>query len=182
MDRTAKFLGAVFLALMIVAPLAQATQVLYKSPQQLGTESALVVRGEVTGVRSYWNQSGTKILTRTSISVDDTYKGASGRSINIVQLGGVVGDVRVTVHGALSWSPGEEVLLFLEPHTGGDWRVSGFFQGKYNVVRDQNGRAFIKNAPAGDSGLVGAPSAGGQPRLSGPVALDDFVNQALGRR
>ena len=182
MDRTAKFLGAVFLALIIAAPLARATQVLFRNPQQLGTESALVVRGEVTAVSSYWNQSGTKILTQARISVDDTYKGASGRSINIVQLGGVVGHVRMTVHGALSWSPGEEVLLFLEPHTGGDWRVAGFFQGKYNIVRDQNGRAFVKNAPAGDTDLVSAPGAGGQPRLSGPVALDDFVNQALGRR
>jgi hypothetical protein len=136
----------------------------------------------VTDVSSYWNQSGTKILTRTRISVEDTYKGTSGRSIDVVQLGGVVGHVRMTVHGALTWAPGEEVLLFLEPHQGGNWRVTGFFQGKYNVVRDRNGRPFIENAPGGGSGLVGAPSAGGQSRTSGTVALDEFVNQALGRR
>jgi len=181
MNRTVKVLGAVLLALTLMAPLAWATQVLYRSPQQLGTESSLVVRGEVTSVRSYWNESHTKILTETSISVGDTYKGASGGTINVVQLGGVVGHVRVNVHGSLSWSPGEEVLLFLEPFAGNAWQVSGFFQGKYNIVRDENGRAFVKNVPSGDSEIVGAPGAEGQLRRSGPVALDEFVDQALGR-
>jgi hypothetical protein len=146
MNRTVKVLGAVLLALTLMAPLAWATQVLYRSPQQMGAESSLVVRGEVTSVRSYWNESHTKILTETSISVGDTYKGASGRTINVVQLGGVVGHVRVNVHGSLSWSPGEEVLLFLEPFAGNAWQVSGFFQGKYNIVRDENGSAFVKKA------------------------------------
>ena len=100
MNRTVKVLGAVVLALTLMAPLAWATQVLYRSPQQMGTESSLVVRGEVTSVRSYWNDSHTKILTETSISIGDTYKGASGGTISVVQLGGVVGHVRVNVHGS----------------------------------------------------------------------------------
>jgi hypothetical protein len=180
MIRTMMFLGAVVLALTLVAPVSRATQVLYRSPQQLGTESALVVSGEVAGVRSYWNESHTKIFTEASISVSDTYKGAAGRSIRVVQLGGVVGHVRMTVHGALSWSPGEEVLLFLEPSAGGAWRVSGFFQGKYDIVRDEGGRPFVKNAP-GESKVVGSASAEGRLRRSGPVALGEFVDRALGR-
>jgi len=182
MNRTVKALGAALTALTLMAPLAWGTQVLYRSPQQLGSESALVVRGEVTGVRSYWNESQTKILTETRIDVADTFKGATGRAVNVVQLGGVVGNVRMTVHGALSWRPGEEVLLFLEPMGQGAYRVSGFFQGKFNVVRDDSGVPFVENAPAGDTDVVGAPGAEGRTRPSGPVALDEFVNQALGRR
>ncbi len=183
MNRNAKVLGAALLALTLLAPLALATQVAYRSPSQMGVESALVVRGEVTGVRSYWNESHTKILTEASIAVADRYKGAAGGTIEVVQLGGVVGHVRMTVHGALSWTPGEEVLLFLEPFKGRAWQVSGMFQGKFKVVRNAAGEPFIMNAPSGDAELVGAPGAGGQAlRPSGPVALDDFVNQALGRR
>jgi hypothetical protein len=182
MKRTVKVLGAALLALTLLAPLAWATQVLYRNPQQLGSESALVVRGEVADVRSYWNESRTKILTETRIDVAQRYKGAAGSTINIVQLGGVVGNVRMTVHGALSWRPGEEVLLFLEPFQDGDWQVSGFMQGKYRVARDDNGQPFVMDAPAGDAEVVGAPGAEGRIRPSGPVALDDFVNQALGRR
>jgi hypothetical protein len=182
MIRSVKVLGAAVLALALLAPLAWATQVLYRSPQQLGTESALVVRGEVAGGRSYWNESHTKILTETRINVAERYKGAAGGSINILQLGGVVGNVRMTVHGALSWRPGEEVLLFLEPFEDGAWRVSGFMQGKYRVVRDDGGEPFVENAPAAGAEVVGAPGAEGQMRPSGPVTLDDFVNQALGRK
>lgn len=182
MNRTAKVLGAAVLALTLMAPFARATQVLYRSPQQLGAESALVVRGEVTDVRSFWNESRTKILTETRISVSDTYKGASGRSISVVQLGGVVGHVRMTVHGALSWSPGEEVLLFLEPFVDGAWQVSGMFQGKYNVLRDDSGRAFVQHAPVEGPAVLGAPGAQDQPRRTARVSLDEFVNRALGRK
>jgi hypothetical protein len=57
------------------------------------------------------------------------------------------------------------------------------FQGKFKVVRNASGEPFIMNAPSGDAELVGASGATGQaPRPSGPVALDEFVNQALGRR
>jgi len=184
MKGIATVLGAVVLALTLLAPHAWATQVLYLSPQQLGSESALVVSGTVRQVRSYWNESRTKILTETNIDVADTYKGAAGGTVTVVQLGGVVGHVRMTVHGALSWAPGEEVLLFLEPFESGSWQVSGFSQGKYRVVRDDIGEPFIMNAPQSGAEVVGAPSAGdaAAPVRSARVGLDEFVNQALGRR
>lgn len=182
MNCTVKFLGAAVLALTLLAPPARATQVLYRSPQQMGTESALVVHGTVTGVHSYWNESRTKILTEARVNVSDSYKGSAPREVNVLQLGGVVGNVRMTVHGALSWRPDEEVLLFLEPAGAGAWQVSGFMQGKYRIIRDENGRPFVMNAAVADVELVGAPGSGGRPRPSGPVALDDFVDQALGRK
>jgi hypothetical protein len=184
MNRFLEVLGASVLALIVVAPLTQATQVLYRNPQQLGTESALVVSGKVTQVRSYWNESRTKILTEARVAVDESYKGAAGGSVSVVQLGGVVGHVRMSVHGALSWTPGEEVLLFLEPHKAGDYRVSGFSQGKFRVVRDHNGTPFIQNAPDSGVDVLRAPGAeDAVPRARNPrVELDDFVNQALGRK
>jgi len=184
MNRFVMVLGTVVLVLTLLSTLALATQVLYRSPQQLGAESALVVSGKVADVKSYWNASGTKILTETSITVDDSYKGAAGRTVNVVQLGGVVGHVRMTVHGALSWNRGEEVLVFLEPFQDGAWRVSGFSQGKYNIVRDANGAPYIKNAPDTGVEIKGAPAATGLPgpARNAAVPLDDFINQALGRK
>ncbi|MCK5406938.1 MAG: hypothetical protein KAJ37_05775 [Candidatus Krumholzibacteria bacterium] len=184
MNRFTKVLGASVLALTLVAPLARATQVLYRTPQQLGTESALVVSGKVTQVRSYWNESRTKILTEARVAVDESYKGVAGNTVRVVQLGGVVGHVRMSVHGALSWRPGEEVLLFLEPLKGGDWQVSGFSQGKFRVVRDHNGTPLIQNAPDSGVEVLGAPGAeDAVPRVRNPrVELNDFVNQALGRK
>jgi hypothetical protein len=179
------FLGvavAAVLALGFLVSVARATQVQYRSPQQLGAESALVVRGEVAEVRGYWNTSKTKIFTRTRIHVTDSYKGATGATVDVIQLGGVVGHVRMTVHGALAWKPGEEVLVFLESAGGDAWQVAGFSQGKYRVERNERGEPFVRNVPGG-AAVVGAPGAGG----SGPAAatravpLDDFVDRALGR-
>jgi hypothetical protein len=165
-----RILAGSFLFLLVLnfsVPLSKATQILYQSPQQLGEQSSLVVRGKVTSTRSFWNDQRTKVFTETHIAVDETYKGGDVATLRVVQLGGVVDNIRVTVSGALQWTPGEEVLLFVEPYRADAYQVSGFSQGKFNVKRDpQTGKAFIQR-PA----LEGVEIMG---------ALDVFVNRALG--
>ena len=159
---------------------AFATQILYRSPRQLGTESALVVRGTVSATRSFWNDSHTKILTEVVVRVDETYKGAGGESVRVLQLGGTVDPVKMTVHGALPWRQHEEVLLFLEPYSTGSYQVSGFSQGKFAIERDvASGKAYVRDATPSDSERIGAPAvqANGDDRVS----LQQFVDQALGR-
>jgi len=173
-----------------VLPSAWATQVLYRTPRQLGTESRLVVRGEVIGVRSYWNETRTKIFTAARVSVDETYKGSGASTIDVVQLGGVVGSVKVTVHGALSWREGEDVVLFLEPYDGPSagtetFQVSGFSQGKFSVQKDpRTGKSFVSRPETSGAELVGAPSAG-SPEPSSRIenlSIEQFIDEALGRR
>ena len=182
MTRFFSVLGAVVLALIVVVPTVWATQIQYMSPQQLGAESALVVSGQVAEVRSYWNNSRTKIFTETRIDVTDSYKGTAGGSVNVIQLGGVVGNVRMTVHGALAWRPGEEVLVFLETTDNGAYQVSGFSQGKFRIERDKRGEPFVQNVP-GDVVIVGVPGADGSvpaaPAAAMPLQL--FLDRALGR-
>jgi hypothetical protein len=175
---TLLFIGIVCLA----AAAAQSTQVLYRTPQQLGAESDLVVHGRVSAVRSYWNQDHTKILTEASVAVEESFKGDAVSTVRVVQLGGVVGHVRMTVHGALQWRAGEEVVLFLEPATPGAYQVSGFTQGKYHVERDaDDGRAYVRRAAQTDVELVGATSDAELPARSQiqRVTLRQFINDAL---
>jgi hypothetical protein len=151
----------------------------------MGEESALVVLGTVSSVRSFWNEAHTKVLTETVVRVDETYKGEAMGTVSVLQLGGVVDHMRVHVHGAPAWSRGEEVLLFLDRMDGTNYRVAGFSQGKFNVERDPlTGEAFVKR-PALDGGeVVGAPPADERVVGTGPVRmpLDEFVKQALGRK
>jgi hypothetical protein len=172
----------------LVGP-AQATQLLFMSPQDLGREAPLFIRGWVQSVESYWNGKHTEIFTRIKITVDETYKGSAGDIVEIVQLGGTVGKVKVSVQGALQWKPGEEVLLFAEPYDAGTFQVSGFSQGKFIVERNPaTGVAYVQ-APAMDGvQLLGAPGAGA-PTPQAPSRLADrqrlsvaeFVSQALTR-
>jgi len=173
-----------------LASSAGATQVLHRTPRELGAESPLVVRGEVVEVRSFWNEKKTKIFTTARVAVGDTYKGSGPAAVDVVQLGGTVGNVKVTVQGALVWNEGEEVVLFLEPYDGpaasaSAFQVSGFTQGKFIVERDpRTGKAFVSRPEASGVELVGASSPGAPEPLSGieSVPIEQFIDEALGRR
>jgi hypothetical protein len=182
-NRTSKVILWSFLLLFIIAPFTKATQILYRSPQQLGQQSELVVHGRVVGSESQWNDKRTKIFTTTRIAVESTFKGATAPTVEIIQLGGTVGSVKVTVSGALRWVPGEEVVLFLEPYAQGKYQVSGFSQGKFNVERDPDtGKAFIRRPALEGVQVLGAPSSDEMARTSKfeNIPLETFVNRALG--
>jgi len=169
-------LVAVSVALLLAAtliPVAQATQVIQRTPQELARESSLIVDGRVASVRSFWNEDHTRILTETTVTVAATHKGTGATTVRVLQPGGVVGNVRQTAHGALAWSRGEEVLLFLEPATPGTWQVSGFSQGKYAVERDaRTGNAYLRQAVSPDS----EPA-----KATGRVSMQQFLNDVLPR-
>jgi hypothetical protein len=173
------------LIVLIAAVAVDATQVLYRTPQELGKESVLVVQGQVTGVESYWNDTHTKIFTEARISVAESFKGDGGGVLRVVQLGGVVGNVRMTVHGAIQWHAAEEVVLFLEPSLPGMYQVAGFTQGKFDIERDPDtGLAYVKRPAQEGVQLVGGPDDDGGPAVSTlkRVPVSRFIDDALGRR
>jgi hypothetical protein len=170
------------LLLLVFSWSTYATTVMYRSPQQLGAESDLVIRGRVESSESYWNDKHTKVFTRTRIAVDEAYKGGAPATVDVVQLGGKVGNVKVTVHGASRWKVGEEVLVFAEPHDETHFRVAGFSQGKFMIERDPDtGEAFIRAPRMEGIQLLGAPGDGKAEALAREgVPLGEFVSHALG--
>ena len=173
--------GCVLLAAIIAAPPARATQVLQLSVEELSAASAKVVRGKVATSRSYWNSDHTKIYTEVVLDAEETYKGERAGSVRIVQLGGTVDGVRVTVHGALGWTPGEEVLVFLEAYRDDGFVVAGLSQGKFNIVRDpQTNEAFVTRVPFHDLELIGTTGAKVAPAQFEKVPLAQFIDRALG--
>jgi hypothetical protein len=166
----------VVLVLLFVSLPATATQVEYLPVETLGSESPVVVRGEVTDVRAYWNDGRTRILTETTVRVDERYKGPSSREVRIVQMGGELDGVRMTVAGALEWMPGEDVVLFLEDSLPGRYRVAGFTQGKFGVQVDpRTGEEFVVQAGLGETELVGVSRSVLDERLP----LSDLLRRAL---
>jgi hypothetical protein len=183
--RIPAFLLILFLTVSLFATATDATQVRYKSVEQLGSESSDVVRGQVSSIRSYWNADRSKIFTETIITVDESYKGSESGVVRLVQLGGEVDGVRVTVHGALKWREGEEVIVFLEPYRDDAFHVSGFCQGKFGIERDTNtGEVFVKWPAQDDVQIMGAPaaavSAAARPGAD-RIPLESFLDKSLGR-
>lgn len=174
------FLFAV-IALSLSAPSVHATQVQQLSVEELGTAAAKVIRGKVSTTQSYWNPEHTKIFTEILVDTEETYKGTDTGTVRILQLGGTVDGVHVTVHGALGWTPDEEVLLFLEPYRDDKFVVSGLSQGKFNIVRDpRTNEAYVTRVSLTDVELMGPDGANAIPADFEKLPLTQFVYRALG--
>ena len=128
-------LGVAVVLAPVCPPVAHATQVMALDLPDLGRSSALVVEARVAEQRSFWNESRTRILTAIDLEIDAVHKGSAPSRVSVVQAGGEVDGVRMTVHGIAQWRADEQVLLFLEPAFDGRYRVTGFTQGKF-VLQD----------------------------------------------
>jgi hypothetical protein len=96
--------------------------------------------------------------------------------VRVIQFGGVLDDIRMTVAGALDWTVGEEVILFLEDSLPGRHRVSGFSQGKFSVERDPaTGREFVRQAGLGEAELLGREVS----ELRSRIPLGELLDRAL---
>ncbi len=161
---------------------AHATQINLQTPSEMGELSELVVEGRVSEVRSFWNASGTKILTETRIEVAQSHKVIANNSLRIGQLGGEVDGVRMSVAGSLSWRLGEEVLVFLERMKSDDYRVSGFSQGKFLIERDaRTGESYVRRPALVDTELMARAgiSAPGKASQELRIPLQRFLAESL---
>ncbi len=162
---------------LFIPAIDAAAQVLPMSPGELGSAADAVVLGTVESTRSFWNADRTKIYTEIVVTAEQAFKGTPGAAIRVLQLGGTVDNVKVTVHGALAWAAGEEVLLFLESYRQGRHVVTGLSQGKFAVSRDPlSGERYVSR-PVPDAS--GHRSAGADPW---PDPLDGVPRASLASR
>ncbi len=104
---------------------------------------------------SRWSGDGRRILTDVEIQVTETLKGQAGGTVLVTQPGGRVGDIGQRVSGLAAFTPGEEVVLFLERRGTRSFRVAGMAQGKYKVQRSADGtRVLAVPEPTDDTLLV----------------------------
>jgi hypothetical protein len=178
-----KIIGVTALVILYALPLlsspATATQVEYRSIEMMGSDAQRIVRGTVSHVESHWNESRTRILTETTLEISEDYKGAGPSTVRLLQFGGMIDDLRMTVAGALDWTVGEEVVLFLEESLPGRHRVSGFSQGKFAVDRNAlTGEVTVRQAGLGEAELSGATVA----ELQSRIPLGELLDRALPSR
>ncbi len=103
-------------------------------------EADQIVVGTVVSLESTWNADQTSILTSVRVRVLDVAKGVPDDEVTVVFEGGQVGDVAQSGGEGLSFTEGEQVVLFLR---GGS--VVGGPQGIFQVV---NGK--VGEQPLGD--------------------------------
>lgn len=134
-----------------VARPASATTLKRADLAELVRGNAIVVSGRVLGVESYWNGTGTFILTDVTIVADARLKGDAGqREFRFTILGGTVGDLTTMIVGGPEVVPGKSYVVFLNredlPGVSGVLTVRDLSQGIFDIVDGPQGRRAVSQA------------------------------------
>ena len=117
----------------------------------------LVLLGTALDSESSWQ--GGRILTRVRVQVEEVWAGIAPATgiVEVVTLGGVVGDLGQMVSGEASIARHDRVVLFLARQNG-VFRVLGMAQGVFRVLaqagepeqveRALSGIAWVESSPA----------------------------------
>lgn len=143
--------GAIFASSLLWLTAAHATSVPGLSFEQLTDQSDLVVSGQITRAWTDWDAEHKYIWTHYELSVASALKGSPGETVELSEPGGTVGLLSMTIAGAVTYSPGETALVFLQRMPNGYLRTTGWSQGKFLV--DKSGRIH-QQAPGGGLEVV----------------------------
>lgn len=159
---------------LLLLPAASATTIQKLSFDQLTDTADIVVSGTVTRSWADWDADHKYIWTHYEVSVLSQLKGSAGSTVQIDEVGGVVGGSGMTVAGTPVYQTGDKVLVFLTRWPGGHLRTTGWGQGKYRI--DANNRLH------GDSSLAQVEMAAGSGAESVTRTLDGMnLNEAAQR-
>ena len=148
-------LAVLVLGVLLASITANSTTLVRMSIAQMTQAAHLVVRARCVSNSTAWDAG--EIWTFTSFAMEETWKGTlSGNSstyLTVRLLGGSVGDLTSTVSGIPRFIPGEQVVLFLEPTSRGDFSIVSWVQGTFRVRRDirTNQQIAIQDTAAFDT-------------------------------
>jgi hypothetical protein len=131
----------------VCAPPLSATTLLAKSDRDMAKEADMIVVGRCIKTRSEW--VGKVLVTVATMDVSETLKGSAKKTIEIVLPGGIDTKrkvpVAMTYAGAPTLTPNEQVFLFLtrDAELDNAMTITGFSQGKYNVVVNPKGKNIV---------------------------------------
>jgi len=146
---------------------------LIKRAEAIVVATALESHSELT--------SDGRIVTIATLALDDVIKGELDRrsSIDVVEIGGVVGDRATFVPGSPRYVSGKHYLVFLRRTTDG-WATYGFGLGQFEFSNDPFGRQIVSRA--GVEGIFGWDEASNGlhvERVRDAIAFQTFVKTVV---
>jgi hypothetical protein len=171
----------------VVAPPARASLVVALDLPTMVERADHVAVVDVASVSAAWDAKHERILTTIDLAVVESWKGpmAPASHIKIVQPGGQVGDITMTVFGISQFTPGERALVFLrgDPTAAS---VVGMSQGKRLVRKDATTGRWMVHVPDRQGATFVRPPAPATPTTTPPVfdtrlrRLDDLRTEVRG--
>ena len=110
-------------------------------------QSDVIAIGNCLDTKSVWVDGS--LVTLATVSVSETLKGAGAGSLTVVLPGGIDANrkhpIAMSYPGAPRLTPGEDTFLFLSADVdyGLGYNVTGFAQGKFSIVNDEDGQQVV---------------------------------------
>ena len=151
---------------------------------ELARTADRIVIGKVVGVNAAWDLQHRRILSTIDVDIEESWKGAAEGSarITIVQPGGRVGELEMTVQGMPSFVAGERSLLFLQGRR--HFQVAGMGQGKRALAWHEASQEWLVESPTTEDVVEVGPDARlRQAKHQAPIPLRELrerIRQALG--
>lgn len=150
--------------LLGISTLCTATSVPRMTAEELTEQSDTIVAGRVGRSWPSWDRSHQFVWTHHEVTLNDAIKGELHRSVVVSEPGGTVDGSTMIIPGAVQFTPGEDIVLFLYRTPVGYLRTVGYGQGKYRISRDgrihSHGTDATFVSPAGVTAkaeIVGTP-------------------------
>jgi hypothetical protein len=113
---------------------ARATTLKRMSVTDLSHAAHVVIRARCVTNSTRWDAG--EIWTFTTFDVDETWKGFAPAQITVRLLGGSAGNFTSTVSGVPRFSPGEELILFVERTPAQDFSIVSWMQGTFRIAHN----------------------------------------------
>jgi len=162
---------------------AHAAVMQYLTDQKLCELASIVVMGRITSVESVLASDSKTVLSRARLASIEYIKGPADppSELELVSVGGQVGDLATLCPGMPRFQTGEKVVVFLCPYDERSYRVLALSRGKYVVEHHpQNGAEVVKLDLVGLTQID--PQTGEEipadliPACHGKVYLEDLVS------
>ncbi len=166
--------------LLFLPAIESRSQVLEMSAEDLTKESTAVLYGKCIQKRCEWSENKSIIYTYITIAPEEYIKGNLGSEAVIAVPGGQVGDIIYEVSEMPVFTEGEDVMAFIWTSPSGKNLVTGGFQGKMKIMKDQlTGKRMVEDIGAMDASEL-LNRAPGQVRKVIRMQLEDFVGKLKG--
>lgn len=153
--------------------ISQATQSRPVSLREMAQSSDLIFQGVVLDVKSEWEQKRQRLVTFTTFSVSQIFKGPNRTQVVLWQVGGKLDTMQQDIPGAAVFKKSEEVILFTKQHKD-VWVMWGLGHGKFIIERPAETVPTVRH----DSGW-GSSGPFVEQRSWGPTVSQGLQNEPL---
>ena len=148
---TALIAGTTLVSTAFAPRVARASIVMALDLTELVRQADHIAVVDVVSQRSAWDTRHERIISTVELAVVERWKGAvtpgaASDHLTVVQPGGTVGDLTMTVTGLSTFSPGERALVFLRGAST-NAQVLGMSQGKRLVRYEASSQKWLVHAP-----------------------------------